>query len=99
MKYEPTAAIHMEKQLGWSCKLGGTESPGISRAGKTMLVRLMESRIWPQLAGSVGGVFRRTMVSAHLDARHFCLLHFLPIYHWCLQTGTLVLKLIGNESE
>ena len=62
----------MEKQCGWACKLGGVESLGISKAGQTVLARLMESQIWHQLAVSVGGGFRKgTMVSAHLDARHF----------------------------
>ena len=28
--YEPTPAIHVEKQLGWAHKLGGVESLGIS---------------------------------------------------------------------
>ena len=53
MKQEPRPAIHMEKQLGSADKMGGTESQGISRAGKTMLTRLMESEILHQPAGSV----------------------------------------------
>ena len=62
----------MEKPLGWACKLGGAESLGISKAGQTVLARLMESQIWPQLTGSVAGGFsKRTMASAHLAARHF----------------------------
>ena len=28
MKHEPRQAIHVEKQLGWACKLGGMESQG-----------------------------------------------------------------------
>ena len=37
-----------------------------------MLAKLMESQIWHQLAGSVGGGFRKgIMASACLDARHF----------------------------
>ena len=56
MKLEPRIAIHMEKLLGWAQKLGGTESLGISKVGQTVLDRLMESQIWHQLAGSVGGV-------------------------------------------
>ena len=62
----------MEKQLGWAHKLGGTESLGISNAGQTLLARLMESQIWRQLAGSVGGGFRKgTMASVPLEVRHF----------------------------
>ena len=41
MKRELRPAIHVEKQLGWAHKLGGTESQGISRAGQTVLARLM----------------------------------------------------------
>ena len=36
-----------------SCKLGGVESLGISKAGQTVLASLIESQIWHQLAGSV----------------------------------------------
>ena len=43
----------MQKQLVWGCKLGGVEPLGISKAGQTVLARLMESQIWHQLAGSV----------------------------------------------
>ena len=54
MKHEPRLAIHMEKQLGLACKLGGAESLGISKAGQTVLARLMESQIWHKLPCSVG---------------------------------------------
>ena len=65
-------AIHMEKQHGLACKLVGVEPLGISKAGQTVLARLMESQIWHQLDGSVGGGLRKgTMASVHLDARHF----------------------------
>ena len=53
MKHEPRPAIRMEKQLGWACKSGGAESLGISKAGQTLLARLMESQIWHQPVGSV----------------------------------------------
>ena len=53
MKQEPRPAIHMEKQLGWTCKLGGAESLGISEAGQTVLGRLMESHVLYQLVGFV----------------------------------------------
>ena len=62
----------MEKQLGWTHKLGGTESLEISKAGQTVLARLMESQIWHQFTDSVGGGFiKGTMGSACLDARYF----------------------------
>ena len=44
----------MEKELGWAHKLGGAESLGISKAGQTVLARLMESQILYQLTCSVG---------------------------------------------
>ena len=59
MKHEPgfyqivLPAIHMEKQLGWTHKLGGLESMVMSTASQTVLARLMESQIQHQLAGSV----------------------------------------------
>ena len=43
----------MEKQLEWAHKMGGMESQGISRAGQTVLTRLMESQIWHPPASSV----------------------------------------------
>ena len=92
MKLEPKPAIQMEKQCGRTGKLGEVESLGISRASQTVLARLMESQIWHQFAGSVGGAFRKgTLASAHLDARN------LPVYHWCLSSP--VLELRGSESE
>ena len=36
VKHEPRPVIHKEKQLGWSHKLGGVESLGISRVGQTV---------------------------------------------------------------
>ena len=44
----------MEKQHGWAGKLGGAVSQGISRAGQTVLARLMESQIWHQLSAPWG---------------------------------------------
>ena len=52
-KHEPRPAIHMEKQPGWVHKLGEAEPLGISKVGQTVLVTLMESQIWHQLASSV----------------------------------------------
>ena len=43
----------MEKQLGWAHKLGEGKSLGISKAGQTVLVSLMEFQIWHLPAGSV----------------------------------------------
>ena len=64
---------------------------GISKAGQTVLVRLMEAQIWHQLAGSVGGGFRKgTMASAHLHARHFS---FSLYTIGAFQIATLVLEL------
>ena len=72
MQQEPRPVIHMEKQLGWAYKLGAAESLGICKVGQSMLGKLMESQLWHQPAGSVGGGPKKgTMASAHLDARHF----------------------------
>ena len=35
--------VHMEKQVGWAGELGRAESLGVSKAGQTVLGRLMES--------------------------------------------------------
>ena len=87
----------MEKHLGWAHKLGGVESLGISRAGQTVLARLMESQIWHQLAVSVGGRFRKgTMASAQLDARHFSSSLYAT---GAFQAAALVQELRGSESE
>ena len=53
MKHEPTPAMYMEMKFRWACKLGVAESLGISKAGQIRLARLVESRIWLQLAISV----------------------------------------------
>ena len=64
----------MEKLLGWACKLGGVEPLWISKVGHAVLGRSMESQIWHQPTGSVGGgLSKGTMASAHPDARHFSL--------------------------
>ena len=52
VKHEPRPVIHMEKQLGWAGNLGKAESLVFSKAGQTVLARLMESQIRQQLAGS-----------------------------------------------
>ena len=97
MNHEPRPAIHMEKQLGWTGKLGGVESLGISKAGQTVLTRLMESLIWHQLSGSVGGGFsKRTMASAGLDAGHFSSSLYAT---GAFQVAVPVLELRGSEPE
>ena len=62
----------MEKQIGWTCKVSGSESLVISRAGQTVLARLMESHIWHQLPDSValgdrGRFGKGTMAPAHIS--------------------------------
>ena len=74
MKHEPRLAVHMEKQLGWAHKLGEAEPLGISKAGQTVLARMMESHIQYHLTGFVGGgPTKGTMASACLDARYLIL--------------------------
>ena len=88
----------MEKQLRWAHKLGGVESLGISKAGQTMLAKLMETQIWHQLASSVGAGFRKgTVASAYLDASLSS--SFSQYVTGVFQAATLVLELRGSESE
>ena len=112
MNDEPRPAICMEKQLGWTHKLGGMEYLGISRAEQTVLGRLMETYIWHQpassialwLQGSEKGQWpvptflsgRNLSPSSHLDARHFSSC-LCPT--GAFQAGTLVLELRGSESD
>ena len=64
---------------------------------QTVLARLIESQIWYQSTGSVGGGFSKgTMASAHLDARHF---GFSLYATGDFQSVIPVLELRGNESE
>ena len=79
--------IHVEMQLEWAQKLGGTESLGISRVGHIRLTRLMGSQLWHPPAGSAAlwgkgsekGQWplpaflsgRKLSSSSHLDARYF----------------------------
>ena len=96
VKHEPRPVSHMYKQLGWAHKLSGVESLGNSKAGQTAFARLMESQIWHQLAGCVGGGFgKRTMASAHLDARDFS---FSQYATGAFQAATLVLEVRQSES-
>ena len=85
----------MEKQLRWAHKLGGVESLGISKAGQTVLPRLMRSQIWHQLAGSVAFI-KGTRASACLDARHFS---FSLYTTGTFQAATPVIELRGSEAE
>ena len=86
----------------WKNSLGGPvsrvgQSLGISKAGQTVLARLMETQIWHQLTHSVGGRFRkRTLPSACFDARHF---NFSLYTTGAFQAATLVLELRGSEYE
>ena len=77
--------------------MGVAESLGICKVGQSMLGRLMESQLWHQPAGSVGGgPKKRTMASAHLDARHFS---FSLCTTSALQAAAPVLELRESESE
>ena len=97
MKHETRPAIHVEKLHGWTYKLHGLESLGISKAGQTVSAMLMESQIYHQLAGSLSGGLRKgTMASAHLDARYFSFsLYATDVF----QAATPVLELRGSESK
>ena len=87
----------MENQLGRAPKLCGDESLGISKADQIVLARSMEPQIWHQLAGSLGGGFRKgTMASVQLDARHFS---FSLYTTGAFQTATLLLELRRSKSE
>ena len=83
-----------------NCKLGGMELQRISRAGQTVLARLMESQIWHQPAGSAALLAflseRKLSPSTCLEARHFSSsLYATGIF----QAATLVLELRGSEPE
>ena len=87
----------MEKQFGWVHKFSGAKSLGISKAGQTVLARLMESQIWHQLTSSVEGGFRKgTMASALLNIRHFSSSLYATN---AFQAAIPVLVLRGSESE
>ena len=72
------------------------EPLGLSKAGQTLLARLMESQIWHQLASSVGrGFSKGTTDSSCPDARHFispCMLLMpfkLPPWCWSSERASL----------
>ena len=76
----------------WKSSLDGpiicVESLGISKAGQTVLTRLMESQVWHQLSSSVVLWFRKgTMASALLDDRHFSFSQYamvsFKLLPWC----------------
>ena len=97
MKLEPKPAIQMEKQCGRTGKLGEVESLGISKAGQTVLARLMEPQMWYQLASSVPGELRkRTIASAVLDDRCFSSSLYAT---GAFQATIPMLELRGNKSE
>ena len=90
--------MHMEKQLGWAHKLGGTESLWIWLV-LAVSARLVESQMWHQPDGSVAPPFlsgRQLYPSSCLDVRHFS---SSPYATGALQSATLVLELRGRESE
>ena len=68
----------MEKQLGWC------ESLGISKAGQTVLARLMESQIWHQLAGSVALLGEGSEKGQWPLLTPYLTLQPLPVCHRCL---------------
>ena len=71
------------------------EPLGFSKVGHT--ARSMESQIWHQLAGSVGGRFRKgTIASTHLDSRHFIFARYAT---GAFQIATPMLELKGSVSE
>ena len=87
----------MEKLIGWAHKLGGVESLWISKAGHTVLARLMKSQIWHQPTSSVrGSLSKGIMVPAHPDARHFSLSQYATD---AFQAASPALKLRGSEFE
>ena len=58
---------------------------------------MMDCQIWYQLTGFIGGGFKKhTMVSDHIDARHFSVSLYATV---AFQAATPVLELIENESE
>ena len=93
--------MSQDQPFMWKRSLGGIESLGISRVGQTVLARLMESQINTALTCSVcvsvgEGLRKRTMVSVHLDARHF---NFSQYATGAFQAATSVLELRGSKSE
>ena len=112
MKHKPRPAIHMQKQVGWAYKLGRAESQGFSRAGQTVLARLMESQIWHQPASSValwgeGSEKGQRPLLAFLSGRKlspsscFDFRYFSSSLYTtgAFQAATPVLELRGSESE
>ena len=71
MKHEPCLAIHMEKQPGWACKLGGRVSADLQ--GRSHSVSQVDgvSDMASAYKFCVGRFTKGTKASAHLDARHF----------------------------
>ena len=89
--------IIMEMQLGWAHKLGGIEPLWISKVSHTVLASFMESQIWHQPTGSVGGrLSKETMASACLDERYFSLSLCTT---GALQVAIPVLEIRGRESD
>ena len=101
-------------ELCWAHKLGGTESQGISRAGQTVLDRLIETQMWHLPAGSValcgagGSEKGQCLLPTFLWGRKLSFpSSSLEASHFCsslyaigvFQDATLMLELRGSESE
>ena len=88
----------MEKQLGWTHKLGGAEPLLISMVGHTVLARLMESQIWQQPTSSVGGGLKKKQWPLLALMPDTSVSPCIPLTG-ALQVVTPVLELIVSESE
>ena len=94
--------MRQDKPFTWKSSLGGpisrvVQALGVFEAGQTVLARMTDSQIWHQLAGSVGGGFRKgSMASAGCGDRHFS---FSQYATGAFQAVTPVLELRGSESE
>ena len=93
--------MSQDQPFRWKSSLCGPlswvgQSLGISKVGQTVLVRSLESQICHQLAGSIGGGYRKgTMAPAHLHGRHFS---FSLCTTGAFQAA-IMLELRGSESE
>ena len=87
----------MEKQLGWTPKLGGAKSPGILLGSSNSVSQVDGVSDMAPAFSSMGRGFRKgTMASACLDASHFSSSLYVT---GAFQATTLVLELRGSESE
>ena len=72
MQHLPIPAIHMEKEFGWTGKISGAESQGISKVSQTVLARLMVFQIRYPFAGSLA------LWGEGLEKRQWFLLALMP---------------------